>query len=152
MRWESSRIITSAPAIYIHIHTANSPGAGLLKFALVSLFISAQSFAIVKLDVLSENSSRPKVCFFSEINFKGKSFCVPVGAQEADLKLSGWNDRIRSIKISGPIHVTVYRDGNYAGDSLSLQHTVASLANIPGNWDKQISGFIAYGATTRYGR
>lgn len=124
-------------------------GFGLLKFTLISLFISAQAFATVKLNVLSEDSPKPKVCFFSQRNFAGKSFCVPVGAQEADLKLSGWNDRIRSIKISGAVHVTVYRDTNYAGDSLSLDHTVANLSDIPGNWDKQISGFIAYSSRAR---
>jgi hypothetical protein len=124
-------------------------GFGLLKFTLISLFISAQVSAAVKLNVLSENSPEPKACFFSEKNFGGKSFCVPVGAQEADLKLSGWNDRIRSIKISGAIQVTVYRDGNYTGDSLSLGHTVANLSTLPGNWDKQISGFIAYSSKAR---
>jgi hypothetical protein len=124
-------------------------GFGLLKFTLISLLISAQAFAAVKLNVLSEDNPEPKVCFFSQKNFVGKSFCMPVGAQEADLKLSGWNDRIRSIKIFGAVYVTVYRDGNYAGDSLSLDHTVANLSTLPGNWDKQISGFIAYSSRAR---
>lgn len=116
----------------------------VLVSLLIDLLIGAPSFAMVKLNVLSKDSPRPKVCFFTKRNFAGKSFCVPAGAQEADLKLSGWNDRVRSIRISGPVHVTVYRDGNYAGDSLSLEHTVANLSDLPGNWDKQISGFIVY--------
>jgi hypothetical protein len=143
------RIIENWLSIYIR--GAKLPGVGLLKFAFVFFLISTQAYAVVKLNVLPENSSQSKVCFFSQRDFKGKNFCVPVGAQEADLALSGWNDRIRSIKISGPVHVTVYRDGNYAGDSLSLERTVPDLSKIPGNWDKQISGFIVYSAIVRQG-
>lgn len=111
------------------------------------MLINTQATAAVNLDVLPKDSPQSKVCFFSEPEFKGQHFCMPVGAQEADLKPSGWNDRIRSIEVEGHAYVTIYRDSNYRGSSMALEHSVTKLSELPGDWDKQISGFIAYGSS-----
>lgn len=120
----------------------------MFNFTLALIIMGTQAIASVNLNVISKNSPQAKICFFSEPNFKGQHFCMPVGAQEADLKPSGWNDRIRSIFVDRYAHVTVYRDENYRGSSIALEHSVAKLSELPGDWDKQISGFIAYGSAS----
>lgn len=114
------------------------------NFTFALMLISTQAQALVNLNVIPKDSPQSKVCFFSEPEFKGQYFCMPIGAQEADLKPSGWNDRIRSIGVEGHAHVTVYRDSNYRGASISVEQSVARLSELPGQWDKEISGFIAY--------
>lgn len=54
-----------------------------------------------------------QVCFYSGIHFSGARFCAETGYVARDLKLSPWNDRIRSIRITGQQSVLVCRERNY---------------------------------------
>lgn len=106
---------------------------------------SASAIANAKLAYPVNNPVNGRVCFFAEANFSGQSFCMPVGAQEADLVPSGWNDRISSILIEGKALVSVYRDVNYGGSHITFRKSVADLASVRGDWNDEISGFVASG-------
>jgi mannan endo-1,4-beta-mannosidase len=65
------------------------------------------------------------VCFFSDANYAGKSFCV--GAGSADLP-SDWNDVISSVKVASGYRVDLYADIGAGGRKLSL---IADEPNLP---------------------
>ncbi len=84
-----------------------------------------------------------RVCFFEDANYLGQSFCMPVGAQEADLVPSGWNDRISSILVLGEASVSLYQDINYRGRKITIKKSVANLAER--NLNDAVSSFVAGG-------
>lgn len=64
------------------------------------------------------------VCFYEDIDFGGRYFCVRVGATSERVP-SGTNDKISSIRIFGDATVTVYRDPNFGGRHVMLPTTSA---------------------------
>lgn len=79
-----------------------------------------------------------RACFFADVNYSGASFCVS-GAQRIDnLIPSGWNDTISSVRIEGPIVVSLYRDTGFEGGSLRLRSSNADLRDLR-DWNDQAS-------------
>jgi len=94
------------------------------------------------------------VCVFEEINFRGRYDCFDSGDEIADLaRFSGWNDRISSIRVWGVARVTLYRDINFRGDRITVDHDIADLRRLRMtstlNWDNQISSFDINGGRGR---
>ncbi len=78
----------------------------------------------------------PSVCFFSEPNFAGESFCAL--AKDAG-NISGlWDDRISSIRVAGKVAVQVCQSRDFFG---WCERIDASLAQLPGGRDDAISSF-----------
>lgn len=75
-------------------------------------------------------------CFFEDRNFGGRYFCVRPGE---DLRVipSGMNDRVSSIRLLGASEVTVFRDNDMRGRSVSFTHDVADLKRD--GWNDAIS-------------
>jgi hypothetical protein len=93
---------------------------------------------------------RSHVCIFDEINFRGRHECFDTRDEIADLgRMAGWNDRISSIRVYGVARVTVYRDINFRGDRITVDHDVADLRRIRMtstlSWDNQISSLDVNG-------
>src|SRR4030095_9088104 len=101
---------------------------------------------------------RSHVCFFEDINFRGRYECFDPGDEIADLgRRASWNDRISSIRVYGVARVTVYRDINFPCDRVTVDRDVADLRRVRMtstlNWDNQISSLdINGGRGHAYGR
>ena len=84
----------------------------------------------------SEPMPRAGVCFYDDINFRGRYFCV--GPRE-DMAVMppDMNDKISSLRIIGPVEVVVFRDGRFRGASGRFSTDVADLRRE--GWSDQIS-------------
>lgn len=88
-------------------------------FSLLFLILPMLGF-----DVLAD---QPKVCFYKDSNFNGESICAAEGNIVNILPLR-WNDRISSISVPKGMIVTVYEDGDFAGQSVTLKESVDLLS------------------------
>ncbi len=70
--------------------------------------------------------SGDQVCFYTGIQFTGKSACVNVGASSSYL-IPGWDDEIESIRIVGKGSVQICRDQNYGGGCIVHSSDRSSL-------------------------
>ena len=83
--------------------------------------------------------------FYQDADFRGGSFTLEAGDEIANLTLErfsnggGANDRISSIRIEGPIEVTVYRDSRYRGASHRFSRDVRNLTYDGPEWNDVIS-------------
>jgi uncharacterized protein YraI len=55
-----------------------------------------------------------QVCFFTDTNYRGSSFCAESGRVARDLVLYGWDNRFASISVEGNVSVTVCRDFDFS--------------------------------------
>lgn len=78
-----------------------------------------------------------QVCFFSEANFAGESFCAVPNVVAIRMP-EGWNDRISSIRIDGDVAIEVCQTENFAG---WCDRVGASLAQLAGDRNNAISSF-----------
>jgi len=110
--------------------------------ALVALYCTlASSIAFAQY-----NNARPRdgACFFTDYNFRGQSFCLNEG-QDASTIPSGFNDRIRSIRVFGRARVQFFNDSNYRGVSGTTTRDISDLRRLPlpdvrsKNWETRIS-------------
>jgi hypothetical protein len=65
-------------------------------------------------------------CFYEDVNFRGRSFCVRPGERMETLP-AGMGDKISSVRLAGATEVTVYRDSNMRGRSARLISDVRDL-------------------------
>jgi hypothetical protein len=85
-----------------------------------------------------------RVTFYQDSEFRGESFTLEAGDSIENLATErfpnggGANDRISSIRIDGPVEVTVYRDSRFRGATLRLTRDVRNLAQ-GGEWNDVIS-------------
>lgn len=77
-------------------------------------------------------------CFFENINFAGRYFCLRAGESLSSMP-SGMNDKISSIRMFGGADVTVFRDRNMTGRSNRFGGEVPDLRRS--GWNDQISSF-----------
>jgi hypothetical protein len=77
-------------------------------------------------------------CFYEHIEFGGRFFCLPMGAEVTRLS-SDTNDEISSIRLFGNAEVVVYRDGNFTGRSVRFTESANDLR--PGDWSDRITSF-----------
>jgi len=112
----------------------------------------ARLLAAVALTLLTSSAwaqfgnARPNsgACFYTDINFRGQSFCMNAG-QDASSVPSGFNDRIRSIRVFGRTQVTFFNDSMFRGVSGSTSRDIPDLRAYPlpdvpsKNWTTRIS-------------
>jgi hypothetical protein len=108
-------------------------------FAALGLLASSAAWA-------QFGNGRPNsgACFYTDINFRGQSFCMNAG-QDASTMPSGFNDRIRSIRVFGRTQVTFFNDSLFRGVSGSTSRDIPDLRQYPlpdvpsKNWTTRIS-------------
>jgi len=85
------------------------------------------------------------VTFYQDTDFRGGSITLEADEEIENLTMEqfsnggGANDRISSIRIQGPIEVTVYRDSRFRGASRRFTGDVRSLTQDGGQWNDVIS-------------
>ena len=85
------------------------------------------------------------VTFYQDTDFRGGSITLEADEEIENLTMerfsngSGVNDRISSIRIQGPIEVTVYRDSRFRGASRRFTGDVRNLTQDGGQWNDVIS-------------
>ena len=79
-------------------------------------------------------------CFYTNTNFRGRSFCVDVGEGSNRLP-SGWNDAISSIEVFGDAEVDVCVDRNLRGLCSTIRRDTSRL---PSRINDRISSFEVY--------
>jgi hypothetical protein len=75
------------------------------------------------------------VLLYSDKNSGGRWLALPIG-EYPDLRMLGFNDTARSIKISRDVHALVFADVNYQGHALPINGNAASLG---ADFDQAIS-------------
>lgn len=116
--------------------------------------IKYQSFLllIIFILILSRDvySNQPQVCFFMDENYQGESLCTTEG-NSVDALPSKWNDRISSIKIPYGMVVSVSKDVNFSGKTLTFKDDVDSLLLLKwANLNNEISSFRVRSAACFY--
>lgn len=98
----------------------------------------------------SEPMPRVGVCFFEDVEFRGRYFCVRPDEEMARMPVD-MNDKISSLRVLGNVEVTVFldvgfqgRSGRFATDAPDLRRDgwndrISSLrvTNASGRWDRE---------------
>jgi hypothetical protein len=84
------------------------------------------------------DNARRRACFYDDIRFRGRSFCVGVGDSNRDL--GSWNNRIASISISGSMTVEVCEDRGFR----NCEDFNRDVAILPWWLDGNISSFRTF--------
>jgi hypothetical protein len=92
----------------------------------------------------SKTPPRDGACFYVDFNFRGDYFCMNAG-QNAPSVPSGFNDRIRSVRVFGRTRVQFFNDSNFRGINGSTSRDINDLRKWPlpdnpsKNWAVRIS-------------
>jgi hypothetical protein len=82
------------------------------------------------------------VCVYEKPNFEGRYQCWTSSTDISDLSLSDWRDRISSVRIFGHARLVAYKDTDFRGDQIFIDHDVHNLSDVPmrvaGNWNHEI--------------
>ncbi len=116
--------------------------------------IKYQSFLLLILFILilSSNvySSQPKVCFFIDENYQGEVLCT-TESNAVNVLPPKWNDNISSIKVPYGMVVSVSKDVNFSGKTLTFKDNVDSLLLLKwANLNDEISSFRVRSAACFY--
>ncbi|WP_407083981.1 peptidase inhibitor family I36 protein [Yersinia artesiana] len=68
-------------------------------------------------------AEQPRICFFADENYQGRSICATQGQAVSNLKTE-WNDKISSIHIPPGMMVTTFKDINFSGENLTFKESV----------------------------
>jgi hypothetical protein len=79
---------------------------------------------------------REGACFYKDPNFRGDYFCVGSG-ENFNAVPDGMNDKISSVKLFGPVEVTVFKDVRFAGRSERIGTDIRNLKDE--GWNDLIS-------------
>lgn len=116
----------------------------LVLMTLTALLLSSPAFA---------QSPVHNVCFYSQPNFQGQSYCSTPGMNTPDagqIMLGGqmydWDGYIMSIQLIGNAKVTVWEGKGYTGTYLTLSNSQVNLGNVYTtqgnyNWANVISSY-----------
>ena len=121
-----------------------------MKLTPTALLFSGVALIAVTCGAAHDDERRGKgrggrVTFYQDVDFRGASITLEAGDEIENLTMErfsnggGANDRISSIRIEGPIEVTVYRDSRYRGASQRFTRDVRNLAHEGGQWNDIIS-------------
>jgi hypothetical protein len=104
--------------------------AALLLFIAVAVFARAQEMP------------RNGACFYKDPNYHGDYFCANVGESYVNLP-SGFNDRIRSVRILGGTRVRAFNDNYFGGADITFTNDAPDLRVVAlgttANWAERIS-------------
>lgn len=84
------------------------------------LFLLMLFFSILSSDVYA---NEPKVCFYLDEDYQGESLCTTEG-NAIDVLPTKWNDNISSIKIPKGMVVSVFKDDNFSGQTITFKDNV----------------------------
>jgi hypothetical protein len=86
-------------------------------------------------------------CFYQDKNFGGNFFCLKDGDRWPSLP-RGFNDAISSIRVFGGARLRIFRDGNFQGQSLLVDHDTVNLKDIPlepgRSWNDRVSAIAVF--------
>jgi len=94
------------------------------------------------------NWGRGGICVYKQANFGGELVCFRRGDRMSSL--SGFGDKISSIRVFGGARVTVYNDRDFQGAASTTSRDVVDLRNwrVPGmgnhTWNNRISSLKVY--------
>jgi hypothetical protein len=93
------------------------------------------------LPVWGRNEQMPRngACFYEDVNFGGRYFCLQRGASYESLP-SGFNDRISSVRLFGS-RVELFRDRDFRGKSTQVR---GDARNLRGSWGDTISSIRVF--------
>jgi hypothetical protein len=80
-----------------------------------------------------------QACFFEDINFQGRSFCVRPGQSVRELRDYSMHDRISSAYIPAGYQLSVYEHKDFGGQYLTLAGQVPDIRIYGGLWNDIIS-------------
>ena len=83
------------------------------------------------------------VCVFDRPNFEGRSQCWSADTDISDLSFADWKDKISSVRVFGPARLVAYKDTQFRGERIFIDHDVPNLSEYPmrtsGNWKNEIA-------------
>lgn len=91
-----------------------------------------------------EEAPRDGICVYERAEYQGRSQCWGADNEVRDLARAGnWSDKISSIRVFGRTLAVFYRDIDFRGERLTVDHDVPDLAQVSTrgleNWNDQIS-------------
>src|ERR1700749_1229537 len=93
---------------------------------LVLLLLVALSFS---LPLLAQGPPRDGVCFYREENFRGRSFCVPVG-QAVDHLEQGFDNGVYSVQIFGCAEAIIFNYAGFTGVNARIAQSIPNLRGL----------------------
>jgi hypothetical protein len=108
-----------------------------MAIGMLSLFRAADAAAQPRWGY--EHMPRAGACFYEDKDFHGRYFCVTPG-QDLRRMPNGMGDRISSMRVVGPLEVTVFRDNDMHGRSAHFISDVRDLRRD--GWNDQISSLV----------
>jgi hypothetical protein len=83
------------------------------------------------------------VCVFERPRFEGRSQCWSADTDISDLTFADWKDKISSVRVFGNARLLAYKDRDFRGDRIIIDHDVPDLRDYPqatsGNWNHEIA-------------
>ena len=82
------------------------------------------------------------ICVYEKAAFEGRSQCWSTNTDISDLSFADWKDKISSVRVFGHARLVGYKDTDFHGDRIVIDHDVADLGTLPmaraGNWNDEI--------------
>jgi hypothetical protein len=77
-----------------------------------------------------------RACIYQHHNYGGKSRCFDAGAEVSNVG-KDWNDEMTSIRIEGPVNVTIFEHSNWGGRNANY---TSSTPNVGKGWNDKLTG------------
>jgi hypothetical protein len=82
-------------------------------------------------------------CVYDRPNYEGRRQCWGSGTEISDLSSANWQGKISSIRVFGHGSLVGFRDKDFHGQEVLIDHDISDLSNVPmrfsGSWDHEIS-------------
>jgi hypothetical protein len=82
------------------------------------------------------------ICVYEKPGFEGRSQCWAANTEISDLSFGDWKDRISSVRVFGDARLVGYKDTDFRGDRIIIDHDISDLSALPmarvGNWNHEI--------------
>jgi len=82
------------------------------------------------------------VCVYEKPGFEGRSQCWSANTDISDLSFGDWKDKISSVRVFGHARLVGYKDTDFHGDRIIIDHDILDLSTLPmpraGNWNHVI--------------
>jgi hypothetical protein len=81
-------------------------------------------------------------CVYEKPHFEGRVQCWSTNTDISDLSFADWRDKISSVRVFGHSRLLGYKNSDFGGERIILDHDVSDLGDIPmraaGNWNDEI--------------